>query len=198
MHVMHVAQNAVVHHAFDGLIEIAVAPLQAGLEGLLGILRGEGAQAVHFLGLEHEALFAEHVLAGHQRIARDAVVLEQRSGDEDRLHVLLGEQFAIILVGFRVVADELDGLIEVGLLDIAQTDAAAVVDAAQVLEQILATAAGTDHAELNLLAGGLYCSNGGEALHLRKRGCGRGHGASDLQYVTAGNTFVLWHMANLG
>ena len=64
VNVVHVAQNALVHHLLHGLVEVAVAALQSGLQDLLGMLRAQRAQAVHFLGLEHQALLAEDVLAG--------------------------------------------------------------------------------------------------------------------------------------
>jgi hypothetical protein len=40
------------------------------LENLLGTLAGELAQGVTFFGLENQALFAEDMLAGEQRVAR--------------------------------------------------------------------------------------------------------------------------------
>ena len=43
--VVDVAQNALVHHLLHGLVEVAVAPLQAGLQNLLGMLLRQRAQA---------------------------------------------------------------------------------------------------------------------------------------------------------
>ena len=38
VNVVHVAQNALVHHLLHGLVEVAVAALQPGLQDLLGML----------------------------------------------------------------------------------------------------------------------------------------------------------------
>jgi len=61
--VVNVAEDALIHHALHGLIKVAVAPLEAGLQDLLGTLLGERTQRVHLLRLEHQAFFAENMLA---------------------------------------------------------------------------------------------------------------------------------------
>ena len=51
------------------------------------------------------------------------------------------------------------------LVDVAQRDAAAVIDVLEVLQQVAAAAAGADHAELHLIVRGPDFLNGGSALH---------------------------------
>ena len=50
-------------------------------------------------------------------------------------------------------------------IDVAQRDAAAVVDALQVLQQIASPAAGADHAELHLIVRGPHLLDRGRALY---------------------------------
>ena len=79
VHELHIAQHALVDHLLDSLIILAIAPLQADLQNLLGMLRGiNRTQFLNFVGREYEALFTENVLAGLQRILEHRIVKVNR------------------------------------------------------------------------------------------------------------------------
>ena len=132
--VVDIPQDAFVHHALDGLVKVAVAPLQAGLQRLLGMFGGQGAQGVNFLRLKDQALLAKNVLARHQGVFGDGEVEKQRHRHEHGVDVLQRQEFAVILEGLGIAADSLHTAIEGFLLDIAQRHAAAVVDILEVLQ----------------------------------------------------------------
>ena len=79
-------------------------------------------------------------------------------------------------------------LLQVLGIDVAQRDAAAVVDALQVLQQIASAAAGADHAELHLIVRGPDLLDRGSALDdgMRQH---RGHRSGGLQHIAAGKIF---------
>ena len=170
MDVMHVAQDALVHHVLHHLVELAVAPLQTGLQNLFRPRVGKRAQLVHLIRLEYQALLAEDVPAAQQRIPGQRVMHVERGDDENGVEILAVQQLAVILVSFRIVADGRDAMVERGLLEVAQRHAAAGRNILEVLEQVAAAAAGADHAVLHLVVGGLHRLDRRRALN------GGGHG----------------------
>ncbi len=133
LNVGYVSEHAFVDHLLGELVELAVAALQADLENLLGMLRHLRPHHVRLFGLEHEALLAEDVLAGVEGVLGDAVMLEQRDGDDDGFDVLVGEQLAIILVFRRIGADDGRDLVHFLGIEIADGGAMPVVDFGEVL-----------------------------------------------------------------
>ena len=193
MDVVDFAQDALIHHLLHRLVEGAVAPLQAGLHDLLGVLLHQRAQRVDLLRLEDQALLAEHVLPRQQCVAGDGEMAEQRRDDEYRVDVLPAQDLVVILVDRRVVADGGKALLDVFVLDVAHGDAASGVDVLQVLGKVLPAAAGADDAILHLVVGRFDLLNGGSA------DCGRHRGdrAGGLYKVTARNVLILRHWGNL-
>src|SRR5262249_51212897 len=135
------------------LVVLAVAPLQSGLQHLLRVLSIKRAKRVHFLRPEYQAFFAEYVLAGQKRVLCDGKVHVERSRHQDRIDVLVRKQLAIILERLRIRPDRLHALIDLLLLEIAKSDAVAIIDAGEVLQQVSAPAAGPDHSELDPVVG---------------------------------------------
>ena len=78
-------------------------------------------------------------------------------------------------------------------IDIAQRDAAAVVDAFEMLQQIAAAAAGADHAELHLVVRGPDFLNGGRALYGGDGGGYSRYGSGGFQQIAAGEVVFLCH-----
>ena len=179
-----VPEDALVHHVLHHLVEVAVAPLQAGLQDLFGMFPRQRAQRVHFVRLEHQALFAEDVFARQQGIASEREVHEQRRDHKHRVDILLRQQIAVVFVRFRIAADGLDAMVEGFRQDVAQRHAAAAVDLLQVFQQVGPAAAATDHAVLHLFVGGLH------PLDERRSG---GYGPGGFQYIAAGNVILLCH-----
>src|SRR5581483_3926034 len=105
---------------------------------------------------EDQTLLAEYVLAGQQHIFSDRKVQVKRSGHHYRIHIFSRKQLAVIFVCPRIVPNRSGGLLQVWLKDIAQSDASAVVQSAEMFQKVVSAAARADHAELNLLVGSLY------------------------------------------
>jgi len=134
------------------------------------------------MGLEHQALLAEHVFAGFQHVMRDAIVREERRDHEDRLHILHGQQVMIVLEGLRAAADGGEAVLEVVVLNIANSHALSGADVLQVLHQVRAAASRADHAVLNAVVSGLHFLDGGSA----NRGGGRGDSPGGYYEIPAG------------
>ena len=112
---------------------------------------------------------------------------KQRRDHEHRVDILPRQQIAVVLVRGRIAADGLHAMVEGVLVKVAQRHAAAARDLLQVLQQIGAAAAATDHAVLHLLVGGLH--------RLDERGSrDGGYGPGGFQYIAAGNIILLRHV----
>ena len=80
---------------------------------------------------------------------------EERSRDEDGFNVLLFEELAVIGVGIWFAIEEIDGLLQIGLVDVTDADAISDLDVLQVpFQQSEPAAAGTDETIVDLHAGG--------------------------------------------
>jgi hypothetical protein len=112
---------------------------------------------MHLLGLEYQALLAEDVLAGQQGVAHDGEVHVQRRHHQHGVEVLARQQLAVILVGRRVAACGRRAFLEIRLIDVANGQAATHVHLGEVIQKILAAAAGPHNAVRDLDASG---SNG--------------------------------------
>ena len=135
--------------------------METRLQGLLRTLVGQGAQGVNLFGLEDQGFLAEDVLAAFERRLGDGEVHEERRGDEDRVQIRGRQEFAIVLELLGVGADGLGALVEIGLVDVANGGAEAVVDAFQMLQEVLATAAGANEAVADFGVGAFHLLNPG-------------------------------------
>jgi len=187
--VVDVAQDALIHHLLHGLVEIAGAALQAGLQNLIRMRGGVRAQRVHLVRLEHQALLAEDVLARVERVVRERIVHEQRREDEHRFDILLVQELVIVLVSPGVIADGFQPFFEVIVLDIADGHALACIDMPQMLHQILAAASRPDHAVLHAVVRGPDFLNGWRA----DRGGGRRDCPGGLHEIPAGKIVIRRH-----
>jgi len=194
--IAYLAEQALLDHLPRRLVHRAVAPLQADLQHLLRLRQRLRLQRVNFLRLEHKALFAEDVLAGVQRVARHRVVEEQRRGDEDRLHLLVREQLAVVLVAARIAADGLLGLVQRVVADVADGDARAGVNPLQVLQQVGAAAAGAHHAVFDRIHGGASLQDRRRAFQFCHCRAGNGGGACRLHRVAAGHLLGFSHASH--
>ena len=156
------------------------------MQDLFGMFPRQRAQGVYFLRLEDQALFAEHMSARQQGVASEREVDEQRHDHEHRVDIFARQQIVVVFVRLRIAADGLDAMVEGFLPDVAQRHAAAARDVLQMLQQVGAAAAATNHAVPHLLVGG----HG----FLDERGSrDGGHGPGGFQYIAAGKIILLCH-----
>ena len=111
---------------------------------------------MNFFGLEDKTFFAEDVLAGVEGILGDGEVHVERSGDQDGVDALVGEQLAVVLELFGLGADDLGTLAHVWFVDIADGDTGAVVEPFKMLQQVLPTATSADEAILHRIIRSLH------------------------------------------
>ncbi len=76
-------------------------------------------------------------------------------------------------------------------------DAAPVIDALEVLQEIASPAAGADDAKLHLIVGGSYLLDGGSAVYRGDGGCHCAYRSGSFHKVTAGDILVLGHIGHL-
>ena len=116
---------------------------------------------------------------------------EERYRDDNGIDIVTADELAIILVFRRIGADGLGGAVEVFLIDVTEREAVAVVDSVEVLEEVIAAAAGTDEAETHRVARGF--DDGRRAVELRGGSdCARGGG--EAQGVAAGQILQSVHL----
>ena len=188
-----VAQHALVDHLLGRLVELAVAPLQAALQHLLGMLGHQRPQRVYFFRLVHQALLAEDVLARLQAVFGDRKVLVQRHGDQHRVDILARQQLAVVLVWRWIIAGGIHAFFQVDVPVVAHRHAAARVGFVEVLEQVSAAASGPDKSVLHLVVGSVYLLDEGRALG-RGQGCGDSrNGAGRLYKIAAGDIVIMCH-----
>ena len=118
IHVCHVPQNAFIHHGLNGLIELTVTALQAYLHDLFRPLVHQRFQFRHFMRFEDEALFAERVFSGQQRVFGDGKVHEERYRDDDGIYIIAAQQFAVVFELRGVAPDGLRGAVQVFLANV--------------------------------------------------------------------------------
>ncbi len=128
------ADQALRNHIFGGLVELAIAPLQANLEDLLRPLVGKRPQRVDLFGLEDQALLAKHVLAGQQDVASNGEMLVQGRDHDHGVDVLARQQILIVSECLRIGARERDALLQIRRVVVAYGDALAVVQTAHVAQ----------------------------------------------------------------
>ena len=180
-----VTDHAGVHHLLGALVEEAVASLEPDLDDLVGIGFVQRPETVDFFGAENERLLAEDVLARFQGRLHHGIVQEQRDRDEHGLDVVAREQFVVVGVGPRLIVEDLEGSIEVLLVNVAERNALAVRHIDEVsLEQPPATAAGTDHGVVNDFLGLCLRRTDERALRrCRDRRSGGGCGLGEIAPV---------------
>jgi nucleoside-diphosphate-sugar epimerase len=82
-------------------------------------------------------------------------------------------------------------------IDIAERDAASVIDVLEVFEQVAAAAAGADYAILHLFISGFHLLDGGSTFQRRQSGGYSGYSASGFEEVAAGKIVVGRHISSL-
>ena len=114
----------------------------------------------------------------------------ERGDYQNRIHVLAGQQFAVIKISLGIRAGRLDALLQVEVPVVAQRDTPAHIGFLQVLEQIGAAAAGADHAVLHLVVGGAHFLDEWETFHGSGNGCDR---CGSFYKIAAGDVVFLGH-----
>src|SRR5581483_10688310 len=189
----HPAEHAFLDHLLGDLIELAVAPLQADLDHLVGMLRRERPEFENLLRRKDERFFAEHVLARQDCRFGDLEVLVKGHCDINGIDILPRQQLTIIVVAFGVAADRRYAFLEVLGIDVAHGRAAPGVDLAQMPQELLAAAAGADEPVVDGAVGGLALAS--EFWEGHGRRCGQAHSSRDE--VSSVQILVIWHVAHL-
>ena len=130
--VRHVTDGPGIDEVLGALVELAVAPLQADLNELIGVRFVQRPQSVDFLGREDQGLLAEDMLARLEGSLHDREVQEQGNRDEDGLDRVVLEQLVVVGVGLRRAVKDLQCPVQVLLVNVTQRDAFAVLHMHQV------------------------------------------------------------------
>ena len=107
---------------------------------------------VHLQALVHSvchSLFTEHMLTGRYGIHRHPVMLAQRGGDDDPIHILVLKQGAVVRIGL-CAGEHFQALFQIGLVNIAEGHHFRIGYLLKIGKMVLSSGTWANHAQAYL------------------------------------------------